>query len=115
MGIRVLGVWGEGPLGWFPLIHRHVQAPHQPGPSPSWPLPLLPIPPHSCPLLPTRSQDLGKELSDEEYKEALRLLDTSKNGFVEFDEFCAWCVAALRWLVVVLGPLGAGLVVVMVV
>ncbi|PNW88143.1 hypothetical protein CHLRE_01g016300v5 [Chlamydomonas reinhardtii] len=35
-------------------------------------------------------QDLGKELSDEEYKEALRLLDTSKNGFVEFDEFCAW-------------------------
>ncbi|KAG2447161.1 hypothetical protein HYH02_007907 [Chlamydomonas schloesseri] len=35
-------------------------------------------------------QDLGKELSDEEYKEALRLLDTSKNGYVEFDEFCDW-------------------------
>ncbi|GLC46155.1 hypothetical protein PLESTB_001195900 [Pleodorina starrii] len=35
-------------------------------------------------------QDLGKDLSDEEVKEALRILDTSKNGFVELDEFCAW-------------------------
>ncbi|GIL73826.1 hypothetical protein Vretimale_5316 [Volvox reticuliferus] len=35
-------------------------------------------------------QDLGKDLTDDELKEALRILDTSKNGFVELDEFCAW-------------------------
>ncbi|GFR52591.1 hypothetical protein Agub_g15185 [Astrephomene gubernaculifera] len=35
-------------------------------------------------------QDLGKELSEEESREALRLLDTSGSGYVELDEFCAW-------------------------
>ncbi|PNH07200.1 hypothetical protein TSOC_006371 [Tetrabaena socialis] len=36
------------------------------------------------------TSDLGKELTEEEVKEAIRILDTSKNGYVELDEFCAW-------------------------
>ncbi|KXZ48789.1 hypothetical protein GPECTOR_25g373 [Gonium pectorale] len=34
--------------------------------------------------------ELGKELNDEEAREAVRILDTSKNGYVELDEFVAW-------------------------
>ncbi|EFJ42290.1 hypothetical protein VOLCADRAFT_107336 [Volvox carteri f. nagariensis] len=41
-------------------------------------------------------QDLGKELTEDELKEAMRILDTSKNGFVELDEFCAWWTKAKK-------------------
>lgn len=34
--------------------------------------------------------DLGKALDEEEIKEAMRILDTSKNGYVEFNEFVTW-------------------------
>ncbi|KAG2489366.1 hypothetical protein HYH03_012196 [Edaphochlamys debaryana] len=34
--------------------------------------------------------DLGKDLTDDEVKEALRILDTSGNGTIELDEFVAW-------------------------
>lgn len=33
---------------------------------------------------------LGKDLPEPELKEAMRILDTSKNGYVEFNEFVAW-------------------------
>lgn len=37
-------------------------------------------------LPPCCSSGLGKELDDDEIKEAMRILDTSKNGYVEFGE-----------------------------
>lgn len=39
---------------------------------------------------------LGKELTEPELKEALRILDTSKNGYVEFNEFVAWWTKKLN-------------------
>ncbi|MEW5307791.1 MAG: hypothetical protein WDW36_010167 [Sanguina aurantia] len=35
---------------------------------------------------------LGKDLSPEELKEALRLLDANNNSYIEFPEFANWCV-----------------------
>jgi Ca2+-binding EF-hand superfamily protein len=42
---------------------------------------------------PGCSDRLGKDLNEAELKEAINVLDTNKNGYIEFNEFVAWWTA----------------------
>jgi hypothetical protein len=60
-----------------------------------------------CRAARARSQELGKELTDDEVKEAIKILAKNKNT-IELDDFCAWWVIGTAARVVRL-PKGSAL------